>query len=261
MQERHLNREIYFKEQVITTKKYVIPYLEDLIEINNETSVMEIGCGEGGNLMPFADIGCKRVVGVDLSENKINVAKKLFSTHPNSDRIEFYDVGIYKVDDLGKFDLIILRDVIEHIHDQEKFMGYMQKFLHKKSKVFFAFPPWYNPFGGHQQMCKSRILSKLPFFHILPNSIYGSILKGVGESERTVNGLLEIKETGITIERFEKILKRAGYKTDKKTYYFINPNYETKFNLKPRKQAKVISSLPFIRNFFTTAAYYVVSPV
>ena len=39
MQARHSDRKRYFKEQALTTSKYVIPYLKDLIEIDENTSV------------------------------------------------------------------------------------------------------------------------------------------------------------------------------------------------------------------------------
>jgi len=157
------------------------------------------------------------------------------------------------------FDLIILRDVIEHIHNQEKFMNCLKKFLKPGGKVFFGFPPWQNPFGGHQQICKSKLLSKLPFFHLLPLPLYKGVLKIFGESTSTINDLAEIKETGISIERFERILKKENWVTDKKMFFFINPNYEVKFGLKPRASFGFISAIPVVRNFFTTACYYLVS--
>jgi SAM-dependent methyltransferase len=259
MQERHINKKKYFSEQEITSQKYVIPFISDLLTINEDTSVLEIGCGEGGNLKPFLDIGCSRVVGVDLSKAKIDNANLFFLEHPNKNKIEFINTDIYNIDELGKFDIIITRDVIEHIHGQEKFMQFVKKFLKPEGKFFLGFPPWHNPFGGHQQICESKFLSKLPFFHILPTYLYNSILKVFGESELKIKALLEIKETGITIERFEKILDKTGYKKDKTFFYFINPNYEIKFQLKPREQLKIISMIPYIRNYVTTASYYVVS--
>jgi cyclopropane fatty-acyl-phospholipid synthase-like methyltransferase len=69
MQERHSNRKRYFNEQGLTTAKYVIPYISDLIAITPETTVLEIGCGEAGNLKPFLDMGC-RCVGIDISEGR-----------------------------------------------------------------------------------------------------------------------------------------------------------------------------------------------
>ena len=96
-------------------------------------------------------------------------------------------------------------------------------------------------------------------FHILPKFIYKSILKTFGESDAKIEALLEIKETGITIERFEKILNQSNYKIDKRKFFLFNPNYEIKFGLKPKEQIIVISKLTFIRNFLTTASYYLVS--
>ena len=177
MQERHRNREIYFNEQAVTSQKYVLSFLREVFEINESTSILEIGCGEGGNLKPFHDIGCRRIVGVDMSKGKIDNAKGFFANYPNKKNIEFILGDIYDIQDLGQFDIVITRDVLEHIHGQERFMNLIKNFLYPEGKIFLGFPPWHNPFGGHQQMCESRFLSKLPYFHILPNPLYELILK------------------------------------------------------------------------------------
>lgn len=261
MQDRHSNRELYFKEQEITVEKYVIPFIHEVKNINEHTSVLEIGCGEGGNLAPFLKTGCKRIVGIDMSKGKIENANKFFDKIENSNNIEFINDDIYNIsaEDIEQFDIIITRDVLEHIHGQEKFMSFVKEFMKPDGIFFLGFPPWHNPFGGHQQICKSKFLSKLPYFHILPRSAYEFILKSFGESEAKIRALLEIKETGITIERFERILKKNNYTKDKRVFYFINPNYEIKFKLKPRKAWRLILSIPFIRNFFITTNYYVIS--
>jgi len=261
MQERHLNRKQYFSEQATTTEKYVIPFIREIIEINKRTSVLEIGCGEGGNLKPFLDLGCERIVGVDFSPGKIKNANCFFSDHPRKKYIQFVSADIYKVDDIGQFDIIITRDVLEHIHGQEEFMGYVKKFLKPGGKFFLGFPPWQNPYGGHQQMCNSKILSKLPYFHILPKTIYKFVLKSFGEDDNKIAGLLEIKATGISIERFERILKKQKFRIDKRCFYFINPNYEVKFGLKPRIIWNFFSIIPLLRNFLITTNYYLVSKI
>ena len=261
MYERHTNRSKYFEEQAITTEKYVIPFINEIKSINEETSVLEIGCGEGGNLAPFLKAGCKRIVGIDMSKGKIENAKKFFESLENSNIIEFINNDIYNVnpEDIGRFDIIIMRDVLEHIHGQEEFMKFVKKFLKPDGKFFLGFPPWYNPFGGHQQMCKSKFLFRLPYFHILPNFLYKFILKSFGETKAKIEGLLEVKQTAISIERFERILKKENYKKDKRTFYFINPNYVIKFGLKERKAWKLITLIPFFRNFFITTNYYLIS--
>lgn len=260
MQERHTNKKKYFNEQVQTTEKYVIPFIEQTHPITPETSILEIGCGEGGNLLPFLQRGCK-IVGIDILQGKIDKANEYFLDHPKKDRANFMVQDIYDVDpDLNwKFDIIIMRDVIEHIHDQEKFMAYIKRFLKPSSNIFFGFPPWQMPFGGHQQTCKSTFLSKLPWFHLLPTVAYKKMLLLFGETQRNVDNLIEIKETGISLERFRRILKKEEYSIDREVWYFINPNYEIKFGLKPKKSIPPFKSIPYLRNFFITAGYYLIS--
>ena len=60
------------------------------------------------------------------------------------------------------------------------------------------------------------------------------------------------------IERFERILKHENYRTLVKTLWFIQPNYEVKFHLHKMRVWPVLRALPWIRNFYTTAGYYVV---
>jgi SAM-dependent methyltransferase len=259
MQERHTNKQLYFNEQAFTTEKFVIPFISNNFSVSDQINVLEIGCGEGGNLKPFLDLGCS-VTGIDLAESKIKVAIKSFEDHPNSAKARFIarDIYLAEGDINNTFDLIIMRDVIEHIHNQELFMGYVKRFLKPGGVFFLAFPPWYNPFGGHQQVANSKILSKLPYFHLFPKNIYRFILKAGGETQEKIDGFLEIKDTGISIERFRKIVKQHGYHIITETMFFINPNYNIKFGLKPRKQAGIITAIPFFRNFVVTACYYLI---
>lgn len=261
MIERRSKREIYFQEQDYTTEKYVVPYIEQYTSLNKDMRVLEIGCGEGGNLKYFVDLGCE-VLGVDLNETQIKRAKLLineFCEKPSKARFIAQDICDTKIEEIGQFDLIMMRDVIEHIPNQKHFLDFLSRFAKKDSVIFFGFPPWYMPFGGHQQGCKS-VLKKVPYFHILPTFLYSAILKLFGESEHTINGLLQTKSTGISIERFKKVSKKAGWEIANETLFLINPNYEVKFKLKPRKQFAFLASIPFFRNFVTTCAYYLLTP-
>jgi SAM-dependent methyltransferase len=260
MQKRHKDRLQYFREQELTTSKYVIPYIEKIRLISPEMHILEIGCGEGGNLKPFLDRGCS-VTGIDLSENKIQLARAYFSGHPHETNLTLICENIYNLQSADqKYDLILMRDVIEHIHGQEKFMVFVKRFMHSDALFFLGFPPWQNPFGGHQQVCRNRVLAVTPYIHLLPESIYRFLLRSFGEGEATVSGLLEAKDTGISIERFENAIHLANYITVTKTFFLTNPNYEVKFNVRPRKQASWLSAVPWLRNFFTTAVYYLLTP-
>lgn len=255
MQERHTDGKIYFDELAYSTRKYIVPYIEKFCAITENTRVLEIGCGAGGNLLPFIELGCE-VTGFDFDCNRISEAHDILDTKNNS-RINLFCDDVFKVKDIGLFDIIIVRDVIEHIPDKKHFFEHIKEFMKQDGILYFAFPPWYMPFGGHQQIAKNKLLSHLPFFHILPKFAYKGILSLFKEPQATIDEFMSIKECRITIEQFRCYSRQNGYKIEGEEFYFINPHYEVKFKLKPRKLTPIIGKIPFVRNFFTTGCFYV----
>ena len=251
MQERHSDRERYFDEQARTTEKYYIPYIRKCCpELPQE--VLEVGCGEGGNLFSFAQLGCS-VTGVDIAAGRIAEARKFFAERGAEGT--FIASDIFKLTELEhKFSLILVHDVIEHIDDKAGFLKGLKRYLAPGGVVFMAFPAWQMPFGGHQQICKSWLASHLPFIHLLPKLLYVGLLRLCHEKQETINELLSIKHTQCSIESFRKIAL-GEYKIINQQFYFINPHYEIKFGIKPRKLSPIISSIPFIRNYFTTSFF------
>lgn len=258
MQKRHLDPQRYFNEQALSTQKHILPFIQRAVEIKKSMQVLEIGCGEAGNLKPFLELGCV-CTGVDFSTPKIEMGKAFYASHPLVDNIQLISEDIYNMKEFqAHFDLVIIRDVIEHIHDQNKFLGLLKDLLAPNAIVFFAFPPWQSPFGGHQQICENKFLSMLPYYHLLPIPLYTGMLKLFGESTAKITTLLEIKETGISLERFEGLVNRNAYSIKERILYFINPNYEIKFGLKPRKLIRLLGIIPGLRNFVSTCGYYLV---
>lgn len=257
----HGDKPTYFKYQYLTARDYILPFIEVVKPRDEIRTVLEIGCGEAGVLKAFLEIGC-RCVGIELSAYRVRTAEKMHADAVASGQIRFITRDIYEIDpekDLDfRFDLIILKDVIEHIPNQEKFIPLLRNFLNPGGVIFFGFPPWQMPFGGHQQICESKLLSRLPYFHLLPRSWYLFVLKRMGESESRQKGLLEIYDTRISIERFEHIVSRAHMPVLRRTFWLLNPIYKFKFGKGPWKQSGLISAIPYVRNFLTTAAYYVI---
>ena len=249
---------MYFNEQVYTTEKYVLPYIQSVFKLNADSKILEIGCGECGNLKPFLDMGCS-VWGVDYDIPRIELANVFLDKHPNKKNLHLISQDIYKVDpkELPLFDVVILRDTIEHIPNQAVFLANMNKYLRPGAVIFFGFPPWRMPFGGHQQLCRKKLLSKLPWFHILPNWLYFNILKLGGESAGTIHDLAEIKSTRISIAKFQKIIKANQYQILKFDHYLFNPNYDIKFQIKPKKVLPIFQ-IPFIKDFYTMAIYAII---
>jgi SAM-dependent methyltransferase len=244
--------------QIENTCNFVIPFIEQYKPIKGGERVLEIGCGEAGVLKAFVDRGCIGV-GVELDERRLVYAREWQAEEIKAGKVSFISRDIYKVNVQeefgGAFDIIVLKDVIEHIHDQKKLIGWMKEFLNPGGVVFFGFPPWQMPFGGHQQLFTSKWLSKLPYTHLLPTFLYKALMK---MNKEDIPAFMEMKDTGISIERFERITDETGFKIVNKLHYFINPIYRYKFGWQPKKQNKVISKIKYVRNYFTTCVYYLI---
>lgn len=255
MQERHKNRNIYFKELSITSKDYFIPYIRQWHPIEAGTNVLEIGCGDGGNLLPFSEMGC-HTIGVDIAASRIEDAKVFFKeAHAES---IFIAQDIFLLKELEQsFDIIICHDVFEHLPNKELFLSNLSKYLKPQGVIFMSFPAWQMPFGGHQQICKSKALSHLPFVHLLPTPVYRWLLKAFGEDDRCIQELLSIKQTRVSIELFERLANQTTLDIRDRVLWFINPHYKIKFGLSPRRLCKAIACIPFVRNFFSTSCFYI----
>ena len=256
MYEFHSDQNRYFMMQKMVCEENIIPFIEKVSSVNSSANILEIGCGTAGVLSAFLEKGHKGF-GVDLNNNSLDYARERLADYIVSKQLTLINDDIYSIDFETefniKFDIVILKDVIEHVHDQEKLLRKIKTFLVPSGIIFIGFPPWQMPFGGHQQICQSKILSHLPYFHLLPMPVYKSILKAF---KIDPEHLCELKNCGISIERLEKLAKYTNYKIINRNFYFINPIYKHKFKMKERKQAGFISSIPYFRNFFTTCAFY-----
>ena len=259
MYEFHTDYKKYFDIQLRNAQQWVLPFISSVKPISHGMELLEIGCGQGSLLRAFSQAGC-RCTGVEMYPLWLEKAREWLAPELADGSVKLIDSNIYDVDpkkDLGTlFDIIVLKDVIEHIHDQENLIAWMKHFLKPGGVIFFGFPPWQMPYGGHQQMMQGW-LGKTPYWHLLPLPLFKALMRA---NKQYSEDLVEIKETGISIERFERILKATGYKVLAHKHWLINPVYEYKFGWKPRVQFRLLKAIPFVRNFFTTAVYYIITP-
>ncbi|MBK8348649.1 MAG: hypothetical protein IPL08_13950 [Saprospiraceae bacterium] len=95
------------------------------------------------------------------------------------------------------FDIIILKDVIEHIPDQDRFIPKLKDFLSDDGVIFCISP------GGCLSRAsadmQSQTAARAAMVPLLPLPIYKAILSAFGEKDATMAELLDIRSTGINI--------------------------------------------------------------
>ena len=113
--------------------------------------LLDIGAGQGTFLNKIKDY-FKNCVGVDFSLN--NLIKK------NNSKIKFISMDpedFLQKQDLKKFDVITLNNVLEHVTDPVKFIKILKKKIKKKSYLICTIP---NDFSNLQKETNKRVHKK-----------------------------------------------------------------------------------------------------
>ena len=113
--------------------KACVQYLElSGIDVSSINSVMDVGCSAGGILDYFKKSGVSKTVGVEPSLKYADFARDTLNLDVHTATLEQY-----LDNNLGeKFDLIIMRDVVEHLLDPKGVLTDLHKILHKNSIIF-----------------------------------------------------------------------------------------------------------------------------
>ena len=120
-----------------------------------------------------------------------------------------------------------------------------------------TFPPFYSPFGLHQQVFCKSILKYTPYLSLLPTIILKFILKLFGENEHTVKKLLEIKDCRMTIRRFLEIVNNLGFREHPlyRTFFTVRPSHQLRYGLKTRRS--YLDRIPLLRDLFVTGVAFI----
>lgn len=220
-------------------------------------SVLDVGCGHGGVLAALAEsFPLQSALGIDLDAEMIRQGS---AKCPAGVRLEARDLfGMEPVDpeafdpdthgsrplhraasSVGGYDLILMRDVLEHIPDAEGALRKAASLLAPRGTIFASFAPFYSPFGGHQHN-GSGIFSNLPWLQLLPEGLFraalnlrGSRLRGNSyKSGQSLSDDMEsVLRTRLTIGRFRRMIPGAGLRMGYFARYLSRPDYRIKFGL------------------------------
>lgn len=259
MFEFHRDRRRYFDIQAENSRQSVLPFIESHFPLPPGARVLEVGCGEGGVLLSFIEKG-HTAVGIEIEERRTVLGAQWMQNEVSTGLMHFIVDDIFNICPVrhgNLYHLIILKDVVEHLPDKEILLQRLRKLLYPGGAIFFGFPPWQMPFGGHQQLCRNKYLGRWPWLHLLPRSLYKRVLAYCKEP---VEDLMSIHDTRVSIEGFEKLMKCNHYAIIGKKHFLVAPIYQYKFGWKEREQLHIVRRLPYVRNLFTTAVYYLVTP-
>jgi SAM-dependent methyltransferase len=189
--------------------------------------VIDFGCGTGREAIEVAQHGARFVIGIDIRERVLAVARRAASDAGVGDRCVF----VSESDEHA--DAILTMDGFEHFNDPARVLDLMSTRLRRDGRVYVTFgPPWYHPFGGH-------LFSVFPWAHLLFTERalirWRSDFKTDGATRFTeVEGGLNL----MTVRRFERLVERSRFRFER-------------FEAVPIRKLRVLSN-PLTREFCTS---------
>ena len=252
----------YRRYQRTLAREYLIPILSRWGVVLKGRKVLEVGSGNGGCGAAFSEAGC-RVVMMDVDERlvslagrhneKENVDAKTFVGDVFDENAPFYREG--------PFDIVMFRDVMEHLENPAEALRIVRRFLTAEGAIFVVFPPYYSPYGAHQQILprkKALFLpyNKLPYLQLLPRRLFLSMVRGEGPAHKEVERLSGIR---LTIQGFERCARDAGFAVRRKRMFLSRPSFALRYGV-PVVGASILGRIPIVNEMTVTAAYYLLAP-
>jgi len=117
--------------------------------------VLDFGCGIGAEAVELAQLGARRVIGLDIQTSRLEQGRVLARAAGVEDRCVFTETSDEPAE------IVISLDAFEHYDDPESILATMHGLLKPGGLVFISFGwPWLHPYGGH-------LFSVFPWAHLL----------------------------------------------------------------------------------------------
>ena len=230
-------------------------FLFDYSQFKDVTNkrILEIGCAEAGLLKFYHKKGAV-CSGIELSDIRYNNALLLDKRNEiNLFQADICNPTSYKKHIKKNFDMIIMRDVIEHIDNKRIALSNIFNILKPGGKLFMSFPPKYCAYSGHQQTI-SNLFGKLPYIYMLPDVIYKKYLKLISCPEKKIEYLILTKKTRVSIRKMQEMVKSLGFNILNQSKWFSRPAYAFRFNFPKIKNP--FSFIPILDEIFSNGVLY-----
>lgn len=161
--------------------------------------VIDFGCGPGAEAIEMARLGARRVIGVDINEKWLRMARAAAEEAGVSDRCVFCTTPTEPAD------LIISLDSFEHFDDPAAILQLMAACLRRDGEALVSFgPTWYHPLGGHT-------FSVFPWAHLVFTE--GALLRWRRNfhPRQTATTIADCGLNKMTIGRFERLVRDSSF--------------------------------------------------
>ncbi len=219
----------YFKYELELCESIVMPLFSRLNLDLAGKSVLDAGCGHGGVIAGLSSgFSLGEAIGLDRDEKMLDSARSR-----RLDKIEWLQADFLSYS--GKtFDLVLLRDVLEHIGDVKGALRKTFDLLKPGGSAYVTFAPFYSPFGGHQHNGEG-LGAYLPWVHLLPEGLFRRLLRLPGNSYKTGDKLREdidsVFATKLSLRSMARELPSLPWEVEYRAYYFSRPDYRLKFGM------------------------------
>ena len=250
-----------FRMQYRLGLETLVPWLRRLNVFHTGANVCEIGCAEGGVLTAFLEQGASFGLGTDiasalLDQISIPLAEKLGVdvTYAHHDVIGDEIPDVWK----ERFDVVILRDVIEHLDDPAVAIENISRIMKPGGVLLITFPPYHSAFGGHQQLLGNKV-SGLPWVHLLPKGLFMNVIKsGDPQNQEEVRRLHRIR---CTPQKITRAFSNAGLTIEDERYFGLRPVFKWKYQMSiPELELTAVKWFPLVKNLAMEAAFVARKP-
>lgn len=249
------NYKYYWGYQFDLGVQSIVPYLIEHNAFKEGFRVCEIGSAEGGVLHAFSVVGAGDSLGTDIALDRIEKGEYITSLSELNVEYSAHDILFDEIPAkwLEAFDLVLLRDVIEHLDDTFLALSNIKRIIKPNGHLFVTFPPYNSPYGGHQHTLAGNFISKLPYIHLLPNSLFHSIISSGREQD--IEEVKRLQSIRMNAQKFLKAAYNSGYELAKEEYYLLRPVFKMKFGL-PELKLTTLAKFNLIKNYFSLEAAF-----
>jgi SAM-dependent methyltransferase len=199
--------------------------------------LLDVGCGHGGMTRVWREMGAD-AVGVDRDASRL---VGLSGEYLAADVLALPFAA-------GEFDLVFAHDILEHVRPVAGAVAEIARVLADGGRALVSFPPYYGPYGGHQQgLCGPGRF--VPYGHLLPRAFWMSLAASRAYTEM-FDGLARL-----SVSAFERIVEASPLRIERRLSYIVRPEVAVRARLMTIGLPS-FADVPILREFVTGAVFF-----